>query len=345
MLHLAVETYLKKGLTGEVPKDIISPSLDRDQLNAVQDCIDYLDNIMRSIMGDYDIFIEKRVYLHSLSQWLYECDGTCDIIITTKDSIIVIDWKFGQGIPVYADRNDQLYAYAAGAWAEYAPDNLEVQIEVHVVQPRLDNFDSASITSADLHNWITSRVEPSLARAYSKNPPFNPGVNQCRWCPAKSTCRARFNTANQTAADVFGAHAKLPNEIGLEDIGALLDKAPQLEDYIKDLRVFVQRKLEQGIEVPGWKIVLGRSNRAWVDYSEAEEWLLENFDYEDIYTTKLVSPAQAEKLERTLKKDESFQSLIHKPEGKTTMVREDDKRPAVDFKSASEKFKEALNEQ
>jgi hypothetical protein len=167
MLHLAVETYLKKGLTGEVPKDIISPSLDRDQLNAVQDCIDYLDNIMRSIMGDYDIFIEKRVYLHSLSQWLYECDGTCDIIITTKDSIIVIDWKFGQGIPVYADRNDQLYAYAAGAWAEYAPDNLEVQIEVHVVQPRLDNFDSASITSADLHNWITSRVEPSLARAYS----------------------------------------------------------------------------------------------------------------------------------------------------------------------------------
>jgi hypothetical protein len=347
LLHLAVEVYLKKNkldlsrLNEGIPADIVNPSLDREQQNAVIDCLVYLRDILRTIEGPYEVLIEQRVYLKGYSEWLYECDGTCDIIIVSTDTIRVIDWKFGKGIAVYAKDNDQLYAYSAGAYAEYQSQQIDT-IETHVVQPRLDNYDVYILTPDDLHTWLNMRVIPGVTRAYSKHPPFNPGQKQCRWCSASTRCRARHNFATQTAADIFGAHQKLPNEISLEDVAAILERAPVLESYIKDLRVYAQRKLEQGIPVPGWKMVRGRSIRTWFDPELAEEYLGDVLDFEDIYSQKLISPAQAEKLNRELRVNEQFQNLVYKPEGKPTMVKDSDGRKPIDYKSASEKFQEVL---
>lgn len=343
-LHRATERYLQEKMSGPVPADIVldeySVELDEEQCAAVDDCLDYLKNIIRTIEGPYKLYIEARVYLKEYSEWLYECDGTCDIIIVTSTSIIVIDWKFGAGIAVYAAQNDQVYAYGAGALIEHGSQRLEA-IEIHIAQPRLDNFDRYIMSPEDIHNWINSRVVPGVKLAYGKNPPFNPGVKQCRWCPASNQCRARLNFANQTAADIFGAHEKLPNDVSLEEMAKVLEAAPMYEAYIKDLRTFILRQLQNGIKVPGFKMVRGRSIRQWIDADKAEEFLNDHLEYDQVYTHKMISISAAEKINRKLKKDPEFQALIEKPPGKLTMTTESDKRPAVSMETAADKFKDA----
>lgn len=340
LLHLATEWHIHHKQFDRINPDCVNPSLDKEQQDAVYDCLQYLETVLRTIGGKYTIHIEKRVKLHDYSEWLYECDGTCDVIIVTDTRILVIDWKFGKGIAVYAQDNDQLYAYAAGALSEYPRPH----IEVHIGQPRLENFDVHVLTDVQMHAWIQGRCIPGVQQAYQKNAPFNPGKKQCQWCPAKSRCRARHNHANKTAADIFGAHQQLPNEISLEEISELLDQAPLLEAHIKDLRAFVQRTIENGAQVPGYKVVRGRSIRAWHNVDEAWTYLAQRVEADLLFESKFVSPAKAEKLDRKLKKDEDFQALINKPEGKLTLVKESDKRAPVNFMTAADKFKEHLDD-
>jgi hypothetical protein len=89
----------------------------------------------------------------------------------------------------------------------------------------------------------------------------------------------------------------------------------------------------------GYKLVTGKSNRVWKD-AEAAQTLLSN--HLGIDTTRpradLISPKQAEEALKGIELSARFktrlQSLITKPEGKPTLVSEDDKRPALDYSTA-----------
>lgn len=348
-LHSAVETHLLKyaesAFTTPLARDIVNPSLDAEQQSACQECIDYLYQVIRPLQGpSLQIKVEERVYLKEFHQVLYDCHGTCDVVITTDDELHVIDWKFGKGIPVYVKDNDQLLAYLAGAvrnfeslFAEH-PGGRETAFHMHVVQPRLDNFDHLELSAEELDKWLSGRLIPGVSKAYEKHAPFIPGQKQCRWCAAKNQCRARYNMANQTAADIFKAVSGLPDEVTLEEIAEVLKNAKLVEDHIKDLRLFVQRKLEAGISVPGFKMVRGRSIRRWKDQKTAIKQITALYDYSDCFISKFISPAQAEKLDKTLKKEEWFTGLIEKPEGKPTLVSESDKRAPINYETAEQKF-------
>jgi hypothetical protein len=75
-------------------------------------------------------------------------------------------------------------------------------------------------------------------------------------------------------------------------------------------------------------LVEGRSLRRWSDEKLAAHRLLELARAEDIYTRKLISPAQAEKL--LGKKDKAaIEDFIEKPRGSPTLARENDPRPSI----------------
>jgi len=278
-LHLATELTLRGHMKEPgwplcnltVRADIVSPPLDKEQVSAVEDCLEYLQTIYRTV-DEPILFLEERVDLKQFDSILYECSGTCDIVIEGKTELHVIDWKFGKGIQVFAQNNDQCYAYAAGAVGSPKVLDKYKLIHVHVVQPRLEHYDVVELTPEELNFWLDSRVIPGVGRAYEKHAPFNPSTTSCRWCPAKIGCRARFNAVNQTAADVFAAHAKLPDmAVSDEELSSLLVKGEELDRYIKDIRTYVQRTLESGEQFPGFKMVHGRSLRQWVSPAEAEE--------------------------------------------------------------------------
>lgn len=85
--------------------------------------------------------------------------------------------------------------------------------------------------------------------------------------------------------------------------------------------------------MPGFKLVTGKQgNRVWSDDALAEE-MLKSFrlKQEQMYSQKVISPTQAEKL---LKKDSprrwtKVEALITRAEGKSTIAPESDPRPAL----------------
>lgn len=337
MLHAAVEAHL-------VNKPFLV-DLSDEQKTAVEDCIEYYEQTMRTVEGGKS-YIEHQVFLKGYDSCLFECYGTCDVVIFNHLELHIIDWKFGKGVPVYAQDNDQLYAYAVGAAASFGGLDSFNQIFIHCIQPRLNSYDAISLTPDVLQSWLDSRVIPGVRRAHDKHAPFSPGPTQCRWCPAKNSCRARFNLANQTAADVFKAAENFPDDINIVEITELLKRADTVIDIISDFRTYIQREIQNGKTIPGWKLVHGRSIRQWRDNSEAQEWLANHIspdEYDRMFETTFVSPARAERRFRTVKKDPEFQDLIEKPLGKPKLAMDTDPRPAIEYQTAADKFKEAVN--
>ena len=342
LLHLAVETYLTNGLKGEVPKDIVSPFLTSEQATTVMECIEYQDNILR-ICKDPVALVECKVSCKEYSSWLHECEGTCDRVIYDAASkvLYIIDWKFGQGVFVSVANNAQLYGYAAGALQRF-PD--AEYISIHIGQPRLENWDEITLSKKDLLKWVNETLAPAATEAYTDDAAFNPSTKACKWCPRKATCEARKAFASVVAAKVFQAHQTLKKnvDVDVESLVALLAESDMYIDYIKDVAAFLQRRLLAGGEIPGKKLVHGRSNRSWDDIEEATAFLEQHIAWDDMYNSKFISPSQAEKINRRLKKMPEFHELYTKKPGALTMVDDTDKRPAVSVASPSEIFKDTL---
>ena len=351
-LHAAVEKYLRTNALTWLNKEIqvslhiIDPPLDIEQINAVKDCLAYLAGLMRKL-PNADLFIEQEVSLHEYHARLFDCWGTCDIILQADDELHVIDWKFGKGVPVYAHNNDQLYAYACGAAKNIDSLKAYKRICIHCVQPRLDSYDVVELEPANLQFWLESRVIPGLTEAYSDSPRFNPGSSQCRWCPAKERCKHRYQVVIQTAEQVFAAHLKLPTEeVTYEELNKLLDMAPLFDQCISDIKLYLMSKIKSGEQLPYWKLVAGRTSRQWSNLDKTVNILSEQLDTDQLYVSKLISPPEAEKLlgKKAFKILDEEHDLVTKVPGNPTLVSENDKRPALVYRGASQIFAN-LNEE
>lgn len=308
-------------------------SLDIDDKYLVTECLDYLKVLCKSFgHTNYFVMSEARV---DLSTWgIPDVWGTLDyrILDPIKRHIDIIDWKFGAGIPVYAKENSQLLAYAAGAvkW----PTTIQT-ITLHVIQPAIENFSTWDLTTTDLYNWVHGTLALAINKCSDDSTEFNPGVEQCRWCEAKNHCRTRFAYAQEGAVRLFNAQAKLATCPTIEELTKLVEQAPLVEKAIKDIILYIQNEMLKGVEFPGLKLVQGRSNRAWINERQTIAWLAKYTDIEELYDSKIKSPSQMEKEVKSLKKNDVFKTLFNNPPGKTTLVSEYDKRPAIQTSSSA----------
>lgn len=293
----------------------------KEQLRLVEECLLYAQEYLSKDPESYDV----EQHVNVLDD--YDCSGTPDLTIIAGPELHIVDWKFGGGIEVSATENAQLMAYGYGRMKKASQPVSTVVL--HIVQPRLNNFSTYTISAKSLERWALFELKPGLAAACAPDPAFNPSESACRWCPRKISCTARLQTAIKNAELVFAEHAKMP-DIPVEALQKLLPMAKQIEQVIKDLTAYGQMKLMHGEQVPGYKLVTGRANRVWVDEKAAATFMAEYLETEEMYDVKLITPAKAEdRLPRELKKVDKFTALISKPEGKPTMVPETDKRPAV----------------
>ena len=310
----------------EYPKDNQDIEVDDEMIAGVQE---YL-NFVRSLTGE--CFIEQRV---DFSPWVPGGFGTADLICIDDNTLTVVDLKFGKGIRIFAEDNTQGILYALGAWHEYGfMFNIET-IKIVIVQPRLDHVDEWEIDLEDLKVWgnvIRERAEVAL----SEDAPLIPGEDQCRFCRAKGACRALAEHNVSLAAQDFSTleePVKLSNPLLLdnEEIGVLLHQTQMFSDWIKALEGHALEEMLAGREIHGFKLVEGRSLRTWKDASTAV-YELESFGLtdEELYSRKLQSPAQVEKVFKSKKINQSLiEQLITKPPGKTTFAPVGDKRPAI----------------
>ena len=124
---------------------------------------------------------------------------------------------------------------------------------------------------------------------------------------------------------------KDPHLLNNKEVGELLTQTSLFSDWIKALESHAVDLMQAGREIPGFKLVEGRSLRTWKDEEQAISELKSlKLKKPDLFIEKFISPAQAEKLFKQNKLDkERLDSLITKPPGKTTFAPESDKRPAV----------------
>ena len=229
-------------------------------------------------------------------------------------------------------------------------------IEVNIVQPRAVH--PGGIIRTYTFSWdelVAFKKELfTKARATLEDDAPRHVGEWCKFCKALPVCPEQHANAIEVAQTEFdtlpAALPPAPEHLTQEQILLVLDRASIIEDWFKSIRSFVQSGLEQGIEVPGWKLVPKRANRKWTPEEEGAivTYLAEKgLDEEQIFVKKLVSPAQAEKAlkvraPRGQKKHVKLpEEYVQKKSSGNTLAPTGDARPAVVAVAAEDEF-EAL---
>ena len=303
--------------------------------------VDYIKEIAYSFPGVPTVVIEQRV---DYSRWAPEGFGTSDCILIYGDEMHVIDYKNGKGIPVSAEDNPQMKLYALGAYSLYGMLYPVRKIICHIIQPNLDSFTSWETSLDDLLVW-GEEIRPIAQQAFDGQGDFCQG-EWCdkAFCRARALCRERMErnmALMDNAVDPITGKTKLPPLITDEEVGNILKKARHLAGWVKKLEEYALKTMVAGGSIPGWKLIEGRSVRTITDPLAAAEALIKA-EYEETLIYKPRELLNITELEKLLGKDDfktHVQPYVTKPQGKPTIVPEDDKRPAMVLKpSVQEAF-------
>lgn len=256
--------------------------------------------------------------------------GTGDCLIIAEPILEVIDFKYGKGVRVEARNNPQMQLYGLGALEEYGSLYDIIAVRMTIFQPRLSGtMDCDEKTVKELTAWGTKVVKPAAKLALKGAGEFHPDENICRFCRAKNQCRARAEK-NLALFD----NSPDPLLISLDEAAKILERAGDIESWLKDLKALVSAALTSGETVAGWKMVEGRSNRKFAD-EEKVIMAMRKAGYEDamLFERKLISLTQMERDFGKKNVGEILKDLIIKPKGEPTLARETDKRPAYQFEA------------
>jgi len=324
--------------------------VDADMAGHVQT---YVDAIRAKVNGG-DLMVEQRVEFSRFVD-VPEQFGTSDAIIldpTGKD-LDVDDLKYGRGLRVDAEDNEQMMLYALGSYDQFSAvaDIERVRMTIH--QPRLDHTSEHTINIDELLAF-GDRAKNAARKAmdivdtgYYDLTDLTPGDKQCKFCKAKATCpKLSLSVAEAIGADfgVVAAQKTLPDmrdatPDGLAKAMAVVDL---IEQFAKAVRAETERRLLEGTAVTGWKLVQGKKgNRAWIDAQVAEATLKTmRIKHEEMYDYKVVSPTTAEKLFKAKiigpRQWPALQQLITQAAGGPSVAPESDKREALVLRSAND---------
>ena len=299
------------------------------------------------------VFIEAKLdYSHIAPEGF----GTGDCVILGGNELHIMDFKTGSGIFVDADHNPQMMLYALGALHVYGFLFDITTVSMTIVQPRLQNISTCTITVDELNKWAEEYVKPRALMAYKGEGELVPGEH-CRFCRAKASCRAcaeealtlakvEFLDMDATLEDkptdspdalpVF--HFKHPKLIDHDELEAILPNLSRIQKWIDDVFSYAaDEAINHGQTWSGYKVVEGRSVRKFAD-EKAVIKAATDAGYTDIYKRSLITLTEFEKLMGKKVFQSTLGSLVYKPPGKLALVPESDKREAVDLSGGVNDF-------
>jgi len=333
----------KRSLTCMLKRLKKDPLYTEEMERTSDEYVNYIDELAMSYDSPPLINAEVRV---DLAEWIPEGFGTSDVVMIGGDTLDIVDYKHGKGVPVTAEGNQQLRLYALGALSKYAPfygDAIK-KVRISIVQPRTQGEPtSETMTVEELKAWGET-IKPLAQKAYSGFGEFVPGEH-CRFCRGKAQCRARANanTAFEdfkdiplpTPANAEKAAASGTAVLTLAEIGDLLTRGKQIVAWYNDMEDFALKALLNGEEISGWKAVAGRSNRAFSDADAAIAAVIASgFDEAIVYERRAKTLSELEKLMGEKTFTETVGKFVIKPPGKPTLAPSSDKREPYNAASA-----------
>lgn len=307
--------------------------------------LDYISGITMQYEHKPYVVAEKRV---DYSSYAPEGFGTSDCIIIGADTMHVVDFKYGKGVPVDATDNPQMMLYALGALSAYSMLYNIKKVVITIVQPRLNNISEYEIDRDKLIDWGVFTVRPKAQAAFKGEGDYIPG-EYCRFCRAKAQCRARAG-AHTALEDFSGVNAPSLKESGKApmpplltdaEVGEVLKRAQTLQAWVDSLEEYALSAILSGNQILGWKAVEGRSKREF-DNTDAAFKVIKDAGYDEaiLYERKPLTLAQIEKVIGKKKFSEIASSHIVTPPGKPTLAIESDKRPSYQTHNAANDFKD-----
>lgn len=226
---------------------------------------EFYANYVKSIAPVADIKVEETIKLEAIHPT--ECGGTPDATYFNADSRVlhIPDFKYGFGI-VEAFENWQCMAYASGIMGVAEHLNNQLEIYIHIIQPR------AYHPSGPVRTWhlTLEQLKPYVAImrhrsaiALSKTPNCTPGLC-CKYCTARVVCPALLESVH-TILDLT-KEATLLN-LTQEQKGnelLILKRAKLLLDArVTGLETEVEQELKRGKPYSLWALEPGRGGTAW----------------------------------------------------------------------------------
>lgn len=328
-----------------------------DMAGHVQKYIDYV----RAIGGE--LMVEQRLSIEGITGEP-GAKGTSDAVVLAGSEMIIVDLKYGRGVKVDADANEQLQIYALAALGEFEFLGDFHVVRVVIVQPRLDHISEWIRPADDLRTVFADHVKRGAERCFAAMQYhdnyaelhakyLNPGNDQCRFCKAKAICPTLTEHVLATVADDFvdvaqpvaaqiehAAERTFDNAI----LGNLLGAVDLVESWCKAIRAKAESELLAGHPVPGFKLVEGRRGaRRWANDKEVESTMKSmRMKLEEMYDFSLISPTTAEKLHKAgtigPRQWPKLQELITQSEGKPSVAPATDKRPALVVQATADEF-------
>lgn len=340
--HYLAERWLK---SGKKPVKLLGKTFKRDGIEIVfdEEMFDHVERYVEwcRLLGEGFRAVETRVELGDIFP-IPDQGGTCDHIHYSRinRTLTITDLKYGKGVWVYAENNDQGQLYALGALAYLALLYGDLppidRVVIRIAQPRLDHFDEWEVSLDELWGFA-DETRQKAAEAWSPKAVYSPSEKVCRFCPAKATCKALAEEVEDLIADAFGGKPSGPDvEIPVPGMTTVAQRAetlrwrPTIDAWMKAIAQDLFDRADAGDDIPNFKIVEGRHSRKWRDPKAAAEWLdFLGLDEKQIWSRSLVSPHQAELALKKIKVGKSAVAMeVTSTPGPRTLA------PLIDVRSA-----------
>ena len=315
----------------------ITPSENRASeitLEMIECAMGYADYIQEQIKHDDAIvLLEQRV---DFSPWVPDGFGTCDCIILQGETMTVIDYKYGVGVPISAEDNPQMKLYALGALNDFGLAYDVTHIEMHIYQPRINNISDCALMVEDLLEWAEQTVKPIAQKAVEGKGDYKAG-EWCKFCPHAGRCRQLTEVCTEYV-ETHSLRVAVP-VLAPHEVAEVLAMEPLVALWLKRVKAQALSTLMDGGEVPGWKVVEGKmGNRKWTDELQVAKKLLDSgYAKADFTETKLLSPAAMDKALGKKMVAELLDGMIDRSPGAPTVVPLNDKRPPLDRLAEAQK--------
>lgn len=235
--------------------------------------------------GACKMLLEEKV---DISEYAPECFGSVDCQLVGRDTLIVIDLKYGEGVKVYAERNTQMMLYALGA-IKGKPSIKTIRLVI--AQVRLNHFDVWEISANDLLQWADKVLKPTAKKAFAGKGEQKMG-DWCGFCPVKAQCRKQY----EAVVNDFDRY-EYPELLTEDEICDLIEKIDKYKGWLESVNKFVYDEALRGHKWKGYKLVAGRSSRVITDEEAIRQDLLTKKYLEDeIFNIKLKGIGDLEKL-------------------------------------------------
>ena len=303
-------------------------------IEMIECAMGYADYIQEQIKHDDAIvLLEQRV---DFSPWVPDGFGTCDCIILQGETMTVIDYKYGVGVPVSAEDNPQMKLYALGALNDLGLAYDVTHIEMHIYQPRINNISDCALMVEDLLEWAEQTVKPIAQKAVEGKGDYKAG-EWCKFCPHAGRCRQLTEVCTEYV-ETHSLCVAVP-VLAPHEVAEVLAMEPLVALWLKRVKAQALSTLMDGGEVPGWKVVEGKmGNRKWTDELQVAKKLLDSgYAKTDFTETKLLSPAAMDKALGKKNVTELLDGMIDRSPGAPTIVPLNDKRPPLDRLAEAQK--------